>query len=264
MQEAATEMTLTSLSPGNAEAFPRDPGAHAGSSQAGQRPVHARRRGRQGAAPPGTGPTPWEMVLMRLVHRIGTEGDGRRRLRRYLTTAGVLFVTIWGPVGGWYLLVPASYVSRFEVMVLPGPPTTEAHPGGTASTPPASFYASLHGSPAERHAALLHDESVRRRVARQLGLSRAAAPRPRVRLSPDGERVQVAVGGASPGEAARIAELYFDALNQESDRRRREEAEARAAERQALIAALSSRLDRPRDADRDALAPPERYAAAVE
>ena len=155
----------------------------------------------------------------------------RRRGRRYGAGLAGTLAALWSVVGAYVWLTPASYTSRFA-LILPGSGSqinVSVASIGQSTSAPAPQFSGPSLSPKVIYKEIAQSEQVRAMAAASLALPAEAFPRPRVRLIEETSLLLFEVRGATPAEARRRAEALDQALARQLDQLRRDELDKRAA-----------------------------------
>lgn len=151
----------------------------------------------------------------------------RRHRNRWVLPSIVL---IWCLAAAYYNLTPASYVSKWT-LILPvsnGSSTVSLESIGQTSTTPGQTFGSLTLSPKVIYREIADSEQVRRAAASAMGVDAGDFGRARVRLIDETALMLFQMSGRSPEEAQRKARSLLASFEQQLDTLRRDEADRRA------------------------------------
>jgi uncharacterized protein involved in exopolysaccharide biosynthesis len=200
-------------------------------------------------------------------HGLGPDG----RPQRYSGTVGLLLLGIWSLVIAYCILAPASYTSRYS-LVLPGAgvaATVTLEDIGQASSATASPYSSSSLSPTEKYKRLMMSELTLSIAADKAGVALEGFPEPRVTLVDQTELIHVEMTAGTVQAAHDYADALYEAFTTELNRLRADETRGREQMQRALVGELQAKVDAARQAVIDlqmegAIASTNQYAATID
>lgn len=170
----------------------------------------------------------------------------RRHRNRWVLPSIVL---IWCLAAAYYNLTPASYVSKWT-LILPvsnGSSTVSLESIGQTSTTPGQTFGSLTLSPKVIYREIADSEQVRTAAARNLGMDAGALGRARLRLIDETSLMLFQMTGRSPEEAQAKARAMLAAFEAQLDALRRDEVERRGQSVRESMKAYQASLDTARE-----------------
>lgn len=151
------------------------------------------------------------------------------RERRYLISALLVFMAIWGLTSAYLALAPAKYQSEFS-LILPGSGSggsLNVESIGQAQSSSSSAFASASLSPTENYKRLLTTNRTLRNAAISIGENADQFPAPKIELIDQTNLIIVEIAGGSAEQAEKRATAVKDQFLLQLQALRKDEAEQR-------------------------------------
>jgi len=182
--------------------------------------------------------------LKGVFRRAAYGGKTDSRLSRYLKSAAVGIVLVWGLAIAYLMLSKPAYTSSV-VLVLPGTGAGSAvnlESIGSASTTSASAYSSPDLSPTENYRKILLSHRLLTEAAVEAGEDPDRFPLPKVELADQTKLISITVTGRSPAEAMGRAEAIRVVFISVLDHLRQDELHQRDSTLQTTLSDYKDRL----------------------
>ena len=176
-------------------------------------------------------------------------GRSNTRWLRYGLSLGLPILAIWSAVGSYIFLSPKSYTSEMTLN-LPGAVSNSnlsLAEIGQASTSSGSAFASNTMSPKVIYKTIAMSPRVLGTAAKIMGSNAGMIAKPRITLIDETSILEIAITGSSPAIAQESAKALLEAVNQQLDGLRNDEAQRRTASVEKSLVSVAANLKATQD-----------------